>query len=74
MSEFTQVNCRIPTGVVLRTFDKVEGPFGITSYVANDSFTLRPGPNNVPSEFFSKWLEVNSDTTFVQDKFIERID
>lgn len=74
MSEFTKVHCKIPNGVVLRTFDKVEGPFGIVSYMPNESFTLAAGSNDVPSEFFRKWLEVNSDTQFVQDKFIERID
>lgn len=73
MSEFTKVNCKIPNGVVLRLFDKVEGPFGTISYLPGESFTLNGGENLVPSEFFSKWLEVNSDTQFVQDNFIERI-
>lgn len=74
MSEFTKVNCRIPNGVVLRLFEKIEGPFGTTSFLPGEQWTLNGGENFVPSEFFGKWLEVNSDTQLVQDKFIERID
>jgi hypothetical protein len=74
MSEFTKVNCEIPNGVVLRLFEEVEGPFGLKSHIPTESMTLNGGENDVDSEFFDKWLKVNSDNHFVKEKFIERID
>jgi hypothetical protein len=72
MSEFTKVHCRIPNGIVLRLFEQVEGPFGTTSYLPSEQWTLNAGDNEVPSEFFDKWLEVNSDSDFIKGNFIQQ--
>lgn len=73
MSEFTHVRCKIPNGVVLRTFERSEGPFGVISYLPKESVTLNGGSNEVNSEFFDSWLEANSDSDLVKNHFIERI-
>lgn len=72
MSEFVKVHSKVP--VVLRTFEPVEGPFGLISHMEKDRVTLRPGNNNVSSAFMEEWMKANSDNHFVKDKFIERID
>jgi len=73
MSEFTSVNCKIPNGVVLRTFEKSEGPFGVISYLPKESVTLNGGVNKVDRKFFAAWLKSNSDLDIVKNNFIEEI-
>lgn len=73
MSEFTKVRCGIPNGIVLRTFERSEGPFGVISYLPSEAVTLNGGDNNVSSEFFNKWMKANSDNDLVKNNFIERI-
>jgi len=72
MSEFTKVHCKIPNGVVLRTFEKSEGPFGVISYLVNETVTINGGINDVETGFFDRWMEANSDSDLIKDKFIER--
>lgn len=72
MSEFVNVHCKVSNGVVLRTFEKSEGPFGIISFLPKDSVTLNPGNNAVDSKFFDAWMEANSDNDLVKDGFIQR--
>lgn len=73
MSEFTSVNCKIPNGVVLRTFEKSEGPFGVISYLPGQSVTLNGGMNKVEKKFFAAWLKANSGLDLVKNNFIEEI-
>jgi hypothetical protein len=70
MSEFVTVGCKVINGVVLRTFDEVKGPFETKSFVEKDRVTLDQGSNEVPKEFFSSWLEANSDNDLVRQGFI----
>lgn len=73
MSEFVQVRCKIPNGVVLRTFEEVEGPYETTSYFEKQRVTLNGGVNNVDPEFFAEWMKANSDNELVTNNFIKEI-
>jgi hypothetical protein len=72
MSEFIKIHCSIPNGVILRLFEKIDGPFGTVSHLPKERIVLNPGMNVVPAAFFDQWMEANSDTDFVKNKFIER--
>ena len=73
MSEFARVHCKIPNGVVLRTFEPDEGPFGVISYFEKARVTLTAGDNNVDPEFFAEWMKANSDNDLVTNNFIKEI-
>jgi len=73
MSEFAKVHCKVPNGVVLRTYEKVEGPYETTSYFEKARVVLNGGDNNVDSEFFAEWMAANSDNDLVTNNFIKEI-
>lgn len=54
-------------GLVLRRYEMREGPLGIRSAVPiGEPVVLRPGANEVDSEFAGAWLRENDDSDFVR--------
>ena len=62
-----QVTCSQPNGIALRLFEMIEGPLGIkTAREVGDTVELDEGVNEVPDEFWKKWLEANKDNEIVK--------
>lgn len=69
-----KVRCTVPTGVQLRNYEIQDGELGIKRAMpVGDPVELRPGDNEIDSDFWAAWFKQFENDALVKSGAIELI-